>query len=190
MRAREQVKVGVIGAGLMGKELAAALGRWSALQNSAVDPQLTAVCDVNAPALDWFRRVSSVQQLTDDYRQLLDGSVDVVYVAVPHHLHEQVYRDIAAAGVDFLGEKPFGIDPGAAASIVDGISASSAFVRCSSEMPFYPGVQQAVDLIKQGRTGRVIEANVLLPALVGSQRRQADQLEAADPVLRSDRGDG
>jgi predicted dehydrogenase len=60
--------------------------------------------------------------------------------------------------MDFLGEKPFGIDPGAAAAIVDGISASAAFVRCSSEMPFYPGVQQAIDFIKQGRTGRVIEA--------------------------------
>jgi predicted dehydrogenase len=159
MTTRDQVRVGVIGAGLMGKELAGALGRWSALQRSAVDPQLTAVCDVNAPALDWFRRVSSVQTLTDDYRRLLDGSVDVIYVAVPHHLHEQVYRDIAAAGVDFLGEKPFGIDPGAAASIVDGISASSAFVRCSSEMPFYPGVQQAIDFIQHGRIGRVIEAS-------------------------------
>src|ERR1700712_2873875 len=157
--AREQVKVGVIGAGLMGKELAGALGRWSPLQNPAVDPQLTAVCDVNAPALDWFRRVSSVQTLTDDYHRLLDGSVDVIYVAVPHHLHEQVYLDVAAAGVDFRGEKPFGSDPGAAAAISDGIAGSTAFVRCSSEMPFYPGVQQAVDYIKQGRTGRVIEAN-------------------------------
>ncbi len=154
----EPVKVGVIGAGLMGKELAGALGRWSALQSSPVDPSLTAVCDVNPVALDWFRRVSSVETLTDDYHRLLDGSVDVIYVAVPHHLHEQVYLDIAAAGVDFLGEKPFGIDPGAAAAIVDGISASGAFVRCSSEMPFYPGVQQAIDFITQGRTGRVIEA--------------------------------
>jgi predicted dehydrogenase len=157
--AREQVRVGVIGAGLMGKELAGVLGRWSSLQHSAVDPRLSSVCDVNTPALDWFRRVSSVQTLTNDYRQLLDGSVDVLYVAVPHHLHEQVYRDVAAAGVDFLGEKPFGIDPGAAAAIVDGISASDAFIRCSSEMPFYPGVQQAIDFIGQGRVGRVIEAS-------------------------------
>src|ERR1700712_4254686 len=157
--AREQVKVGVIGAGLMGKELAGALGRWSALQNSAVDPQLTAVCDVNAPALDWFPRVSSVQTLTDDYHRLLDGSVDVIYVAVPPPLHEQVYLDIAAAGVDFLGEKPFGIDPGASAAISDGIAASKAFVRCSSEMPFFPGVQQAIQLVEQGWVGRIIEAN-------------------------------
>ncbi|MET3808782.1 putative dehydrogenase [Nakamurella sp. UYEF19] len=155
----QPVKVGVIGAGLMGKELAGALGRWSALQSSPVDPQLTAVCDVNASALDWFRRVSSVQTLTPDYRKLLDGSVDVLYVAVPHHLHEQVYLDIAAAGVDFLGEKPFGIDPGASGAISDGIAASTSFVRCSSEMPFYPGVQQAISFLQQGRAGRIIEAN-------------------------------
>ena len=155
----QPVKVGVIGAGLMGKELAGALGRWSALQSSPVDPQLTAVCDVNAPALDWFRRVGSVRTLTSDYRELLDGSVDVLYVAVPHHLHEQLYLDIARAGVDFLGEKPFGIDPGASAAISDGINASKAFVRCSSEMPFYPGVQQAISFLQQGRAGRIIEAN-------------------------------
>ena len=155
---RQPVRVGVIGAGLMGRELAGALGRWSALQESPVDPQLTAVCDVSPAARDWFRRVSSVAELTDDYHRLLDGSVDVLYVAVPHHLHEQVYMDIAAAGVDFLGEKPFGIDPGACAAIVDGIAAGGAFVRCSSEMPFYPGVQQALRLIGEGRLGKVIEA--------------------------------
>lgn len=156
---RQQVKVGVIGAGLMGRELAGVLGRWSALQHSPVDPQLTAVCDVDAPALDWFRRVSGVTTLTQDYRTLLDGSVDVLYVAVPHQLHEQVYLDIARAGVDFLGEKPFGIDPGASAAINDGIAASESFVRCSSEMPFYPGAQQAVSFIEQGLVGRVVEAN-------------------------------
>ncbi len=159
MNSTQQVRVGVIGAGLMGRELAGALGRWSALQESPVDPRLTAVCDVNPSALDWFRRVSTVRTLTDDYRRLLDGSVDVIYVAIPHHLHEAVYLDIARAGIDFLGEKPFGIDPGACAAISDGIAASGAFVRCSSEMPFYPGVQQAISFVQQGRIGRVIEAN-------------------------------
>ncbi len=159
MNERRQVRVGVIGAGLMGKELAGVLGRWPVVDKSSVDPRLTTVCDVNPAALDWFRRVSSVDVLTDDYRRLLDGSVDVIYVAVPHHLHEQVYGDIVDAGVDFLGEKPFGIDPGACAAINDRIRAApSLFVRCSSEMPFYPGVQQAVQFVEQGRTGRIIEA--------------------------------
>lgn len=157
--ARRRVRVGVIGAGLMGKELAGVLGRWSALQHSSDDPILTAVCDVSPSALDWFRRVGSVQTLTGDYRELLDGAVDVLYVAVPHHLHEQVYLDVAAAGVDFLGEKPFGIDPGACSTIVDALADSSAFVRCSSEMPFYPGAQQAISFLQQGGAGRLIEAD-------------------------------
>ncbi len=158
MSTREQVRVGVIGAGLMGRELAGTIGRWSALQQSSVDPVLTAVCDVNPQALDWFRRVSSVQTLTDDYRKLLEGAVDVLYVAVPHHLHEAVYLDIINAGVDFLGEKPFGIDPGASAAIIGALASSSAFVRCSSEMPFFPGVQQAIKFVTAGGVGRLIEA--------------------------------
>ena len=159
MKARQKVRVGVIGAGLMGRELAGALGRWAVLQDSSVDPQLTAVCDVNPAALDWFRRVGSVHTLTGDYQHLLDGSVDVLYVAIPHHLHEGVYLDIAAAGVDFLGEKPFGIDPAACAAIGDGLARSTAFVRCSSEMPFYPGVQQALSLIDRGAVGKIVEAS-------------------------------
>lgn len=154
----QPVRIGVIGAGLMGKELAGVVGRWSALQSSPAAPRLTAVCDVNAGALEWFRRVGSVQTYASDYRQLLDGAVDVLYVAVPHHLHESLYVDIADAGVDFLGEKPFGIDPAASSAISAALDRSTAFARCSSEMPFYPGAQQAIDFIRQGQAGRIIEA--------------------------------
>ena len=34
----------------------------------------------------------------------------MLYLAVPHHLHEDLYIAAAQAGRDFLGEKPFGID--------------------------------------------------------------------------------
>jgi predicted dehydrogenase len=153
------VRVGVVGAGLMGKELAGVIGRWPTLQSSPVAPVLTAVADVNEGALDWFRRVGSVQTFTTDYRELLDGAVDVLYVAVPHHLHEQLYVDIAQSHTDFLGEKPFGIDPFASALINDSITENGTFVRCSSEMPFFPGAQQAIALIRSGALGRIIEAD-------------------------------
>ena len=48
-------------------------------------------------------------------------TLDVLYLAVPHHLHEELYLDAIAAGKDFLGEKPFGIDLAAAERIVAAI---------------------------------------------------------------------
>ena len=48
------VNMAIVGGGLMGREIAAALQRWPALIDHRVRPQLTAVCDINPAALDWF----------------------------------------------------------------------------------------------------------------------------------------
>jgi predicted dehydrogenase len=154
----QDVRVGIVGAGLMGRELAAAIGRWSALQDHPVRPELVAVCDTSPEALRWFDRIASVTHKTTDYRHVLDeDSVDVLYLAVPHHLHEQLYLDAVAANKDFLGEKPFGIDLATAERIVTAIEKASVFARCSSEMPFFPGAQLAFETIHAGALGQVIE---------------------------------
>ena len=54
------VRVGVIGGGLMGKEVASAFGRWFMLNDVALIPQLVAVADLNPVALEWFRPVPTV----------------------------------------------------------------------------------------------------------------------------------
>jgi predicted dehydrogenase len=152
------VRVGVIGAGLMGREVASAFGRWFALLDCPVGAELVAVCDVNPSALDWFRRVPTVRHFLSDHRALLAlPEVDVVYVAVPHHLHEALYLDVLRAGKDLLAEKPFGIDLAAARRIRDVGAELGRFVRVSSEFPFLPGVQRALQIIKSGELGRLIE---------------------------------
>jgi predicted dehydrogenase len=154
------VRIGLVGGGLMGRELAAAIGRWAALEDHPVQPALTAVCDTSEPAREWFRKVSSVRLITDDRRRLLqDPELDVLYLAVPHHLHEQLYVEAIEAGKDFLGEKPFGIDLAAARRIVAALDRHPGpFVRCSSEMPYFPGAQRAYALVGSGALGRIFEA--------------------------------
>jgi predicted dehydrogenase len=150
------VRVGVIGAGLMGREVAGAFSRWFALVDHPVKPELVAVCDVSAPALDWFRQVPTVQLLTTDHRELLARpDLDVVYVAVPHHLHESLYLETLRAGKDLFAEKPFGIDLAAARRICDEARQLGRFVRVSSEFPFLPGAQRALQLA--GALGRLLE---------------------------------
>jgi predicted dehydrogenase len=158
--ARQNVNVGIIGGGLMGREVAAALARWPALAEHPVVPRLTAVCDIDKDALAWFDRIESATIKVTDYRDLLaERAVDVLYIAVRHDLHEQIYLDAIEAGVDFLGEKPFGIDLAAARRVVAALDARpDVFVRCSSEMPFFPGAQAAIALIADGTLGRIIEA--------------------------------
>jgi predicted dehydrogenase len=152
------VRVAVIGAGLMGREVASAFGRWFALTDCGVRPELTAVCDVNPSALDWFRQVPTVRHFESDHRALLSRSdIDVVYVAVPHDRHEALYLDVLRSGRDLFAEKPFGIDLGAARRIRDEAARLGRFVRVSSEFPFLPGARRAFALAHSGALGRVIE---------------------------------
>ena len=151
-------RIGIIGGGLMGREVASALSRWFVLENFPVLAELTAVCDLAEKQREWFRRIPSVKLLTADYNELLARpDVDVVYVAVPHNMHETIYLDVLKAGKDLLAEKPFGIDLKAARAIADAAKSSGRFVRCSSEFPFLPGAQRAYQIAREGKLGKVLE---------------------------------
>ena len=152
------VRVGIIGGGLMGREAASALARWFALLDFPVRAELTAVCELDRARLDWFSQVPTVKLLTADSREFLGrDDIDVVYVAVPHHLHEQMYLEVLRAGKDLLAEKPFGIDLAAARRIRDEAKKLGRFVRVSSEFPFLPGVQRVLQLARSGTLGRLLE---------------------------------
>jgi len=152
----QPVKVGIIGGGLMGKEAASAFGRWFVLNDHPVQPVLTAVCDLNVQVLEWYRRLPSVQLLTTQIDELLTSDVEVVYVAVPHHLHEAIYTQVLQAGKDLLAEKPFGINLAAAERIAAVVQQTGRFVRCSSEFPFLPGAQAVVKAWQQGGFGKLL----------------------------------
>lgn len=151
-------KIGIIGGGLMGREVASTLARWFVLDNFPVQAELVAVCDLAEAQREWFRKVPTVRLLTADHRELLASpEVDVVYVAVPHHLHESLYLDVLKAGKDLLAEKPFGIDLAAARTIARAARESGRFVRCSSEFPFLPGAQRAWQFARSGNLGKPLE---------------------------------
>jgi predicted dehydrogenase len=147
----------------MGREFASAAARWIHLDDLGVRPELVHVCDVNPDVLAWYERLEPRPRLTLDYRELLaDQDVEAVYCAVPHNLHEELYTAVLRSGRHLLGEKPFGIDLAANEAIGREIEAHpEALVRCSSELPFYPGGQRAWRWIAERRFGRVLEVRSL-----------------------------
>jgi len=145
MSKKKKIRFGIIGCGLMGREFAVASGRWPALLDMDVQPEIVAICDVNESLFPWYTdNFDSIKMATTDYHELLaNDEIDFIYCAVPHHLHEKFYIDIIRAGKHLLGEKPFGIDIHANRRILVAIdNHPNVFVRCSSEFPFYPGAHQ------------------------------------------------
>ena len=152
--------VGIIGGGLMGREFASATARWMHLLDMKVRPEIVALCDKTPAIHSWYREnFPSIQQFADDYRALLaNPAVEVVYVAVPHHLHAEIYCAAIEAGKHLMGEKPFGIDLAANQLIIETARRNpQVFVRCSSESAFFPAMQKMADLIEQQAFGRILE---------------------------------
>jgi predicted dehydrogenase len=157
------VRFGLVGGGLMGREFASAAARWAHLDDIGVRPELAVVCDTNLDVLRWYERLEPRPRLVADWEELLaDDSVDAVYAAVPHHLHEELYLAVLRAGKHLLGEKPFGIDLAANEAINAEIALRpELLVRCSSELPFYPGGQEVARFARERRFGRVLEVRSL-----------------------------
>jgi predicted dehydrogenase len=109
--------------------------------------------------MGWYTDALGPMQVTTDYRELLaNPEVEAVYCAVPHVLHAEIYPAILAAGKHLLGEKPFGMDLAQNRAIMAAIAARpDLMVRCSSEMPFYPGAQKVVEFVRSGAVGPVLE---------------------------------
>ena len=156
------VKFGIIGCGLMGREFASAAARWCHLPQMDVRPEIVAVCDKNDELLKWYTgNFASITQVTDDYKELLaNDEVEAVYIAVPHNLHAEFYCAAIEAGKHLLGEKPFGIDKEANKAISEcAAKHPDVMVRCSSEFPFFPGMQKIGQMIEQEVFGTILEVN-------------------------------
>jgi predicted dehydrogenase len=158
--AKKQIRFGIIGLGLMGREFGSASARWMHLLNLDFEPVIIGICDVNEASFDWFtKNFSTIEFQTTNYHDLLNNDkIDAVYCAVPHNLHQEVYIDIIQSGKHLLGEKPFGIDKAANDAILRVINENpEILVRCSSEIPFYPGAQAVIDTIRKNPFGKILE---------------------------------
>lgn len=159
------VRFGIIGCGMMGREFASAVARWLHLPEMKVKPEIVAICrrNLSAQSTEWFKdNIPTIKQVTDDYRQLLaNPDVEVVYISIPHNLHEKFYCEALEAGKHLMGEKPFGIDKKANDAIISCIKKyPDCFVRCSSQFMFFPAVQRIGRMIEIGAFGKIIEVNV------------------------------
>lgn len=154
------IRFGIIGCGLMGREFASATARWLHLTESRARPKIVGVCDTNEALMGWFTtHLSDVKQTTTDFRELLSNpDIDAIYCAVPHVLHGDIYPQILASGKHLFGEKPFGMNMSQNTIISQAIhDHPEALIRCSSEMPFFPGAQQVIEFVKSGAVGDIIE---------------------------------
>ena len=181
------VRIGIVGGGLMGRELAAAIGRWAALEDHPVQPRLEAVCDTSAGGAGVVRaRSPTVRTLTDDRRRaargprprrpLPRGPAPPARGALPRGDRGRQ----GLPGREAVRDRPRARRGGSSPRS----TAPDVFARCSSEMPYFPGAQLAYEHDPLGRARADDRGRARVPALERPRPRQADQLEAPGALLR------
>jgi len=161
-KSMKSVKFGIIGCGLMGREFASAAARWCHLLNPVARPELVAVCNRSAAPFEWLRaHFPGIRQFTHSYLDLLaNPEVEAVYMALPHHLHQEVCCAAIAAGKHLMAEKPLGLDLPANRAIEEAAARNpQVVVRCASQWIFFPAAQRIGQAIEREAFGRLIEVN-------------------------------
>jgi predicted dehydrogenase len=143
-----RLRVGIIGAGLIGRKRAEALG----------EDTLVAVYDVDHDAAERLAADFAGAVAFADLSGLLTKQLDVVVVATPHHLLSGLACDALNAGSHVLVEKPAGIGVADIEAIAQAAHANDRLVKVGFNHRFHPAIARAVTEARSGRFGDVMFA--------------------------------
>lgn len=138
---------------------------------------LLAVCDVDA-----WRLANAVKQVNDeytkqknrdytgckgyaDYREVLrNKDIDAVMLSLPDHWHVPMAIDAARAGKHISLEKPISTCIEHGRKLVEAIKKYKVVTRNDSEFRTLPGFSRSVELVRNGRIGKLQRIYMAVPA--------------------------
>lgn len=147
--ANDRIGVGIIG---MGRVARGHLNRLLSLP----DAQVTALCDVYAPNLEWAKARVNEASTTKDFRAVLDrDDVDAVFVATPDHWHALPTVRACEAGKDVYVEKPSSLTIREGRRMVEAARANNRVVQVGTQQRSGEHFQYAVELVRSGKLGPI-----------------------------------
>ena len=158
-----KVTMGLIGAGGQGmSNMRSFLG--------LPDVRFLAVCDVNRKKREKGKaEVDGRYGNKDcamylDFRELcLRDDIDAVLIATPDHWHAPIGVFAANCGKDIFGEKPFTHDLREGRALVRAVERNGRVWQTGSWQRSSGEMRRAVELVKNGRIGKVVRVEVGLP---------------------------
>lgn len=123
-----------------------------------------------------FASRHAIPQWFGSYEALANPALDAVYVATTNQRHLEDTLPILEAGVGVLCEKPFALNAGQAAAMIETARSSGAFLMEAMWMIFQPAFETLERLIGEGAIGAVhhIRADFGFPADLDPTGRLAD----------------
>ncbi|MEI6678996.1 MAG: Gfo/Idh/MocA family oxidoreductase [Mariniphaga sp.] len=160
----DRIVMGAIGVGSQGT------GNMRTFLERVKEVQFVAVCDVDSKHADNAKRlVDETNKNTDcraygDYREFLEKEkLNAVCIALPDHWHGLIYSAAANKKLDIYGEKPLARTIYDGRAIVSAVKKNNIVWQTGSWQRSGENFRKAVELVVNGRIGKIIRVEVGLP---------------------------
>mgnify|MGYP001371973216 FL=1 len=144
----EKVKLGIIGAGRIGK-----LHAENVLFNIH-NAELKAVADIYADKIkDWAHGLG-IKNVYSDYKEILkDPEIDAVMICSSTDTHAQIIIEAANAGKHIFCEKPIDFDINRIYQALDAVDKAGIKLQIGFNRRFDHNFKKVRDLVKEGQIG-------------------------------------
>lgn len=144
----DRIKVGLIGYGYWGPNLARTLYDMPAAE-------LAAIVDQKKTQLERARRRHPGVALTTDYRELSKMGVDAVAISTPPKSHFSIAKDCLLQGLHVLVEKPITLTSADAEELIDLADSKRLTLMVGHTFEYNSAVQAMKRLIDSGELGQI-----------------------------------
>jgi predicted dehydrogenase len=153
--ANERIGLGFIGYGLMGKGHVATFKQFK-------DVTMVGLAEVHRGRLaEGLKAMGEGAQGYSDFRELLNNkAIEAVVIATPDHWHALMGMMACAAGKDIYIEKPLTLFVKEGRWLIDVATKNKRVVQVGTQQRSGEHYQQARDLIRTGKIGRVVSVRM------------------------------
>jgi predicted dehydrogenase len=175
---RKEVRIGMLGAGFMGKCHTNAYKKIPYIYTDAgISPRLLVLCDKDEPKVRQQAARYGYEEYCTDWKDVVsDPRIEVFDNCGPDPVHPEPCIAALNNGKNVICEKPMAISVADARRMRDAAAASSGRAMCVFNYRFMPAVQLAKELIASGEIGTVYHMRV-----------QYMQMAGHDPSLPADK---
>ena len=160
----DRIVLGCIGTGSQGN------GNMRNFLRRIDNVQVVAICDIDASHIDRAKGMvdkaynNSDCRTYNDYREFLEKEkLDAVSVAIPDHWHGLIYTAVADKKLHMYGEKPLARSIYEGKAIVNAVKKNNLVFQTGSWQRSQANFHRAVELVRNGRIGKVKYVEVGLP---------------------------
>ncbi len=144
----KKLKVGVIGAGRIGKL------HTENIVNHIKDVEVAAIAEVYADRIrDWAQGLG-IKNVYEDYRQILnDPEIDAVLICSSTNTHSQITIEAAKAGKHIFCEKPIDYDLDRINAALDAVKVAGVKFQVGFNRRFDHNFKRVRELVREGKIG-------------------------------------